>query len=298
MKNVIFKYSLFIAVLAVLELGFIGFGGYKYQKLSVDLKNNQNELASTTENLNGKIRSLETELATHLDEKTRLAQQLSSEQVKNNEYTSQIQSMQTSVNTLMKLNATDKEILQKYSKVFFLSENYVPAALITINQSELSYQKKTIQFHAVAWTHLQKMMTDANSANSPLLIVSAYRSFKDQTGLKQNYKMVYGSGANQFSADQGYSEHQLGTAVDLTTPVLGASFEKIEKTPSYKWLSENAYKYGFVLSYPKNNSYYQFEPWHWRFVGIRLATFLHDNKKNLYDLEQREIDQYLVDMFE
>jgi hypothetical protein len=53
-----------------------------------------------------------------------------------------------------------------------------------------------------------------------------------------------------------------------------------------------------VLSYPKNNKYYIYEPWHWRYVGVSLATWLHDNGKYLYDVDQREIDEYLLTIFD
>ncbi|OHB11524.1 MAG: hypothetical protein A3H60_01405 [Candidatus Zambryskibacteria bacterium RIFCSPLOWO2_02_FULL_44_12b] len=132
-----------------------------------------------------------------------------------------------------------------------------------------------------------------------MLIASAFRSFETQASLKSEYRVVYGAGtANQFSADQGYSEHQLGTAMDFTTPSVGGAFSKFPADPAYDWLQDNAHKYGFVLSYPENNSYYKFEPWHWRFVGVALATFLHGEGKYFYDLDQREIDTYLIKLFD
>src|SRR5690606_18737682 len=108
----------------------------------------------------------------------------------------------------------------------------------------------------------------------------------------------YGSGANAFSADQGFSEHQLGTTVDFTTTGLGGGLQGFGNTPAYQWLVQNAYKYGFVLSYPEDNAYYVFEPWHWRYVGEDLAEDLHDDDQHFYDLPQREIDQYLLHIFD
>ena len=113
--------------------------------------------------------------------------------------------------------------------------------------------------------------------------------------------MTYGSGtANQFSADQGYSEHQLGTTLDFTTPVIKGALLSFAKTTAYTWMNDNAYKYGFVISYPKQNTYYEYEPWHWRFVGRELATYLHniDNGGYFYQLDQRFIDTYLVKIFD
>jgi len=63
-------------------------------------------------------------------------------------------------------------------------------------------------------------------------------------------------------------------------------------------LNEYAHEYGFVLSYAEGNSYFMFEPWHWRFVGVELATRLKNEGKKFYDLDQREINQYLVKIFD
>ena len=145
---------------------------------------------------------------------------------------------------------------------------------------------------------MRNLLEYSHADDVDLLVASAFRSYDTQISLKSSYKIIYGSGANKFSADQGYSEHQLGTAIDLTTSKIGGEFSKFEKDRAYQWLIGNAYKYGFILSYPKDNSYYQFEPWHWRFVGVRLATRLHDDAKFFYDLDQREIDKYLVDLFD
>jgi hypothetical protein len=63
-------------------------------------------------------------------------------------------------------------------------------------------------------------------------------------------------------------------------------------------MQKNAYKYGFVLSYPKGNVYYVFEPWHWRFVGEKLAADLNKSGDYFYDWDQRKIDTYLVNVFD
>ena len=143
------------------------------------------------------------------------------------------------------------------------------------------------------------MLADARSQGLDLLITSAYRSFATQARIKTVNETKFGTTkANTFSADQGYSEHQLGTTLDFATSKTGASFAKFGDTAEYAWLTNNAYRYGFILSYPKGNSYYVYEPWHWRFVGIDLATRLHNEGRNFYDVDQKTIDGYLVDMFE
>ncbi len=227
-----------------------------------------------------------------------LSESLQASQAQNAVFESQIQEISGKVGTLQKLSQTDPELLKKYSKVYFLSENYIPAKLVQIDVKYLWEKAKPQQIQTDTAPFLTNMLIMASSSGINLEIVSAYRSFYDQLLAKTSYKILYGSGANQFSADQGYSEHQLGTAVDLTTPKLNGLSLKFENEDAYAWLRGNAYKFGFALSYPKNNSYYQFEPWHWRFVGVALATKLHNENKNFYDLTQREIDEYLISLFD
>lgn len=223
---------------------------------------------------------------------------LIAEQKKNGDFENQIGEISNAVGNLQKLNKTDKELLQKYSKIYFLNENYVPEALSNISKDMLVDQSRDLEFHTKALPYLQKLITSSSIAGLHLLVASAYRSFGAQMALKSAYKVTYGTGANKFSADQGYSEHQLGTTVDLSTKALAPEIVGFDKTPEYEWLLQNAYLYGFVSSYPKGNAYYQFEPWHFRFVGVKLATDLHDTNKNFYDLDQRVIDGYLLNIFD
>ncbi len=211
----------------------------------------------------------------------------------------QVGNISGTVNTLQKLSNTDQELLQKYSKVFFLNEYYAPARLEEI-PSEYKYSDlRTVKINYPVWPYLKRMIDDAKNSSITLYVHSGYRSFNEQQSLKGQYKVVYGTGtANQFSADQGYSEHQLGTTVDLITTGLGGELEGFDETTSYNWLLANAYRYGFVLSYPKGNKFYVYEPWHWRFVGVKLATDLHNQNKNFYDMDQRDIDAYLVNIFD
>jgi len=201
------------------------------------------------------------------------------------------------IGIIEKLTSLDEELLQKYSKVYFLSENYSPADLATVTPALLLEEDREQYVHAGILPHLTRMMADAALNETPLRIVSAYRSFGEQSALKNAYTVTYGSGANKFSADQGYSEHQLGTTVDFTTPLLGSAFTEFDETKAYQWLLGNAWKYGFVLSYPEGNAYYMYEPWHWRYVGVVLSVRLHQEGKSFYDLDQREINRHLIDLF-
>jgi D-alanyl-D-alanine carboxypeptidase len=200
------------------------------------------------------------------------------------------------VNKLSRTIQIDDEVLKKYSKFYFLNENYTPAVLVEIN-SDLTENKKKISLIPEVKFRLEQMLNTAKNENVSILVNSGYRSFAEQQGLKSRYSQIFGvSKANQFSADQGYSEHQLGTTVDITDGKTGLE-QNFEKTKTFLWLESNAYKYGFILSYPKNNKFYIYEPWHWRFVGLELAKYLHENKLNFYDLDQKLIDTYKAKVF-
>jgi LAS superfamily LD-carboxypeptidase LdcB len=203
------------------------------------------------------------------------------------------------VGNLQKLAAVDPEILKKYSKIYFTNENYVPAHLASVPTEYVYSTTRKEQFLTEASPYLISLLYSAKSNGVNLYVKSAYRSFAEQKSLKTKYSITYGAGtANSFSADQGYSEHQLGTALDFISSGQNGQLDGFDKTATYSWLLANGYRFGFILSYPKGNSYYVYEPWHWRFVGIKLATYLHDNNLHFYDMDQRDIDQYLVDTFD
>lgn len=296
---------LVLAVIGAVLLGSGGYYGVQLWQENLMLQEGNTGLDQSLRFVRAGLKRVQgenTDLLQNLKEEQEangnLQQNLQTEQEKNDRYNSQLKDISAQVNTLQKLSATDKELLKKYSKVYFLSENYVPAKLSLVNAQYLLNKSRSEVVHTDAMPFLVRMLDTASSSGVELRIASAYRSFEDQMSVKTGYKVVYGSGANRFSADQGYSEHQLGTTVDLTTPTLAVLSLTLEKDPAYRWMAENAHRFGFVLSYPKNNAYYQFEPWHWRFVGVALAQKLHDEGKYFYDLTQREIDTYLISIFD
>ena len=211
-----------------------------------------------------------------------------------------VASVTSAVSTLEKLQNTDPQLLAKYSKIYFLNENYIPSGLAEIPTQYLYFDNKTMQILPQVLPRLTAMLDNAKEQGITLYVYSAYRSFDTQVALKSQYKVTFGAGtAGSFSADQGYSEHQLGTAVDLITTGIGGQLDStFANTTAFQWLVLNAYKYGFILSYPPGNSYYIYEPWHWRFVGVKLATDLHNEQKYFYDLDQRTIDTYLGSLFD
>jgi len=232
------------------------------------------------------------------DDLNDLADDYADERNRNEEFEDQIRDLSGTLGDLDKLAKIDKELLQKYSKVYFLNENYAPEKVEEINDRYVLQGKDEQYFDSRALDYLEDMFRAARRDDIDLQVISAYRSFDEQSTLKGQFTQVYGTGANTFSADQGYSEHQLGTTVDITIAEVGGTYSSFAQTEAYQWLLDNAYRYGFILSYPEGNNFYVFEPWHWRFVGEELARDLQRNDETFYSMDQREIDEYRLEMFD
>ncbi|MBR5663020.1 MAG: D-alanyl-D-alanine carboxypeptidase family protein [Bacilli bacterium] len=129
----------------------------------------------------------------------------------------------------------------------------------------------------------KEMNKAATEAGYPLRIGSGYRSYKTQNTIYNNYVKRDGkTKADTYSARPGHSEHQTGLAIDICNkdkkiPCINSGFNN---TDTAKWLSDNAYKYGFILRYPSgktNETGYKFESWHYRYVGKDIASKLYNN---------------------
>ncbi len=139
----------------------------------------------------------------------------------------------------------------------------------------------SIKLHNTAAQNFLAMAQAAKAKQISLVPVSGFRSIADQTYLFFTLKAKQGLTATEraaVSAPPGYSEHHTGYAVDIADGTRSATDLQItfETTPAFRWLQANAARFGFELSFPKNNSQgVSYEPWHWRFVGDRdsLETF-------------------------
>jgi zinc D-Ala-D-Ala carboxypeptidase len=133
----------------------------------------------------------------------------------------------------------------------------------------------------------QAMQKAARSAGVNLVPISAFRSVQEQ---EQLFFSV-GAQRNQtpaqraaLSAPPGYSEHHTGYAVDIGDGAVPATNlnANFEKTKAYEWLSQNAAKYRFELSFPQDNVQgVSYEPWHWRFVGDTQSLEMFYKARNL-----------------
>jgi zinc D-Ala-D-Ala carboxypeptidase len=134
---------------------------------------------------------------------------------------------------------------------------------------------------------LKRMATAARRAGARFSVQSSYRSYATQKATFARWVRLHGyARALKESARAGHSEHQLGTTLDFRSYRGRAPWDLADwgKTRAAKWLKANAWKYGFIMSYPKGKTAvtcYIYEPWHFRYVGKKLARQVHDSKLTL-----------------
>ena len=158
---------------------------------------------------------------------------------------------------------------------FRLGRNYAPADLRSTRKAGLNGGHKVRSF---VLADLRAMAKAARAAGARFAVQSAYRSYATQRATFSHWVTVYGyRRALQLSARAGHSEHQLGTTVDLRKYGGAAPWDVPGwgKTTVGRWLRKNAWKFGFIRSYPKGKigvTCYANEPWHYRYVGRDRAA--------------------------
>ena len=161
---------------------------------------------------------------------------------------------------------------------FRLPSTYVPPHLVSVAKAGF-VGKSTLRIRALVIANLGALREAAAAAGHPIDLVAAYRSYVQQASLFERRKAHLGlRAARRKTAQPGHSEHQLGTAVDLKTfgqPDVDAGWDS---TPTGRWIFENAYRFGFVQSYPQGKTgvtCYAHEPWHYRYLGRDVAEAVH-----------------------
>ena len=175
----------------------------------------------------------------------------------------------------------------------FLASSYEPDDLVKLTcNTRDPLRNWEFQLREDAANALYAMMLGMEAAGlSDTKITSAYRPYSYQVTLFNSYvaeyKRDYGMSqeeaereAEKTSARPGSSEHQSGLCVDFVTDAYPTLTESFENSDAFAWLSQNAYKFGFILRYPKDKEEitgYSYEPWHYRFVGREAATEIYEN---------------------
>lgn len=176
-----------------------------------------------------------------------------------------------------KTNIKDDNLML-VNKYYYLTEDYEPSDLVTLTSKYNSGVNSKMRKEAA--DHFMEMSDAATLDNITIKNASGYRSYAYQVNLYDKYAQRDGKkAADTYSARPGFSEHQTGLVSDINQ--IDNSFEN---TDAFKWLQKNAYKYGFILRFPKDKediTGYQYEPWHYRYVGTKVAKQMHDENLTL-----------------
>ena len=176
------------------------------------------------------------------------------------------------------------------NKHYYADGNYKGQNLIDVDKQYNLYNT-SFKLSEECYEAFLKMYNDAKEQGYAFKINSAYRSYETQIKIYQGWVNKDGVAlADTYSARAGFSEHQTGYAFDVRDyPFTNDDYSK---TKSFTWVSENAYKYGFIIRFPKDKEYitgYQYEPWHYRYCGTECATYIHDN-----DITFEEYYEYFI----
>lgn len=162
-------------------------------------------------------------------------------------------------------NSGVKILVNKFN---YLNENYSPDDIVNIS-NWYAYDGHSIKKEV--YNEYVNMWKAADKEGLTLLVNSAYRTLEQQ-------KKEYDLAGDKYASRPGFSEHQTGLALDIVTHnIVGNEFEN---TDEFRWLQNNAHRFGFILRYPKdkeNITGYAYESWHYRYLGIDLATKVYNS---------------------
>jgi D-alanyl-D-alanine carboxypeptidase len=164
-----------------------------------------------------------------------------------------------------------------------LPPDYVPNDLVPLREYGVSTLGSELLRREAAES-LGRLEKGAAADGEKLAVASAYRSYEEQRRSYRSLVGVLGAPARRLSAAPGHSQHQLGTAVDFTNADEGYKLEvSFARTSASRWLEHHAWEYGFVLAYPRGEEErtgYRWEPWHYRYVGVRDAKRIDDSSQS------------------
>ncbi len=130
-----------------------------------------------------------------------------------------------------------------------------------------------------AYDNFIALFNAAKEDGLTVIIASAYRDYQYQEDLYNGYLESLGQKeTDDVAARPGFSEHQTGLTVDVTT--YGANTDTFDTFEEFDWLQNHAHEYGFILRYPKDKEYitgYHYESWHYRYVGVEVATYIYEH---------------------
>lgn len=174
-----------------------------------------------------------------------------------------------------------------------MSSDYVPDDLVVPNirfSFYGTYEKSYVR--QVTADALEELFQSAAQKGIILKGVSGYRSYERQQQIYSNNVKTRGEEeTNLVSAQPGSSEHQTGLAIDVSSDSVGCALEEsFGATEEGQWLAKNCHKFGFIIRYPEDKTSitgYSYEPWHIRYVGEELASYLYKKDWTLEEYYQK-----------
>lgn len=166
--------------------------------------------------------------------------------------------------------------------LLLVNRNYILPEDFTVKTTAVKGGGQSLDYRVTP--HYDKMIAAAEADGISLIPVSGYRSVERQrTNFERKIKLYMDKGYSKAEATRlaseivlmpSTSEHNAGLAMDFGTNGNYTLDENFAKTEAFKWLSENAADYGFILRYPEDAqdiTMVTYEPWHWRYVGVENA---------------------------
>ena len=231
-------------------------------------------------------------------------------------------SLEASVNVEELYNTTNREEAnikeEENKKEKDIDSNTFDWELLLVNKKHKIPENYSMELEELEFAHkvdkrivepLKKMLADARKEGLSPIICSSYRTNDKQKQLYNSKTMEYRREgysledaeemASYWVAIPGTGEHETGLAVDIVSENYQMLDEGQEKTQEQKWLIDNSYKYGFALRYPTDKKeiiMINYEPWHYRYVGIENATYMKEHDMCLEEyieyLKQFEEEEY------
>lgn len=171
------------------------------------------------------------------------------------------------------------------NKNYFLDETYKPHDLVLAKDAyQLINDESRYYLRKAAYEAYLELQQEAKKHDLYIYLSNGYRSYQKQEKIYNDY-LLNGGNADLYSARPGYSEHQTGLALDITCAANNFLLtESFALTAEGQFVKENAYRFGFIIRYPKDKEHltgYMYEPWHLRYVGKEVAKIIHEQNLTL-----------------
>lgn len=166
-----------------------------------------------------------------------------------------------------------KKELMLVNRLYGLSKDYEPGDIIDVPSQ---YAYTGVKISNSIMDNIVALIDAASDEGYTFVLADGYRSYSEQESIFERYKNAYGySEADRIAARAGHSEYQTG--ISFTIVPLYKEYDKPKESLEYKWLSDNAYRYGFIFRFPEDKTDitgFEASTWRLRYVGSEAANII------------------------